>query len=62
MNRKITLLFKILSIVLLSLGLVDATSAQQRPNIIFFAVDDMCDWVGAMGYKQAKTPNIDALA
>ncbi len=30
--------------------------------MILFAVDDLCDWVGAMGYKQAITPNMDALA
>ena len=30
--------------------------------MIFFAVDDLCDWVGAMGHTQAKTPNMDALA
>ncbi len=37
-------------------------SAKDRPNVIFFAVDDLCDWVGAMGYRQAVTPNMDALA
>ena len=39
------------------------SSAQKTPpNVIFFAVDDLCDWVGAMGYAQARTPNMDALA
>lgn len=37
-------------------------SAGDRPNVIFFAVDDMCDWVGSMGDTQAITPNMDALA
>ncbi len=36
--------------------------AQGRPNVLFFAVDDMCDWIGPMGYKQAVTPNMDRLA
>ncbi len=34
----------------------------ERPNVLFVSVDDMNDWVGALGYEPAKTPNIDALA
>ncbi len=34
----------------------------QRPNVIFFAVDDMCDWIGPLGDQQAVTPHMDALA
>lgn len=33
----------------------------EKPNILYIAVDDMNRWVGAMG-GQAKTPNIDRLA
>lgn len=36
--------------------------AQGRPNIIMFAVDDMCDWVSPMGDAQAHTPNMQRLA
>lgn len=36
--------------------------SKERPNVIFFAVDDMNDWIGPMGYKGAKTPNLDRLA
>ncbi|MBF0198711.1 MAG: sulfatase [Planctomycetes bacterium] len=36
--------------------------AAKQPNILFFAVDDMSDWIGPMGYEQAVTPNIDRLA
>jgi len=36
--------------------------AKQQPNILFFALDDLCDWVGPNGYKQAVTPNMDRLA
>lgn len=36
--------------------------AAEKPNILFFAVDDMNDWIGPMGYEQAVTPNIDRLA
>ncbi|MFC1762951.1 sulfatase [Planctomycetota bacterium] len=32
------------------------------PNVIFFATDDLCDWVGPLGYAQAVTPNLDKLA
>ena len=35
----------------------------QKPNILFIAIDDMNDWVGVLGgHPQAKTPNIDKLA
>lgn len=39
-----------------------AAVAADKPNILFFAVDDMSDWIGPMGYEQAVTPNIDRLA
>jgi len=32
------------------------------PNVIFFATDDLCDWVGPLGYGQAVTPHMDELA
>ena len=48
----------ILGLVMLSPGL-----AQERPNVLFIAVDDLNDWVGCLGgHPQAKTPNIDGLA
>jgi arylsulfatase A-like enzyme len=37
--------------------------AQEKPDILFIAVDDLNDWVGVLGgHPQSKTPNIDALA
>lgn len=34
--------------------------AEQRPNILFIAIDDLNDWIGPLsGHPQAKTPNID---
>jgi arylsulfatase A-like enzyme len=33
-----------------------------QPNIIFFAVDDMNDFVNPLGHSQAITPNMDRLA
>jgi arylsulfatase A-like enzyme len=35
---------------------------RKKPNVLFIAMDDLCDWVSPMGYKQAKTPNFDRLA
>ena len=37
--------------------------ADDRPNVLFIAVDDMNDWVNVFGgHPQTKTPNIDRLA
>lgn len=34
-----------------------------RPNVLFIAVDDLNDWIGALGgHPQVKTPNLDRLA
>jgi arylsulfatase A-like enzyme len=38
------------------------SEAARRPNVVFFALDDLCDWVSPMGYAQAITPNMDRLA
>ena len=33
-----------------------------RPNVLFLAIDDLNDWLGALdGHPQAKTPNLDRL-
>jgi len=38
-------------------------SVQQKPNVLFIAVDDLNDWLGCMnGHPNTKTPNIDKLA
>ncbi len=44
------------------LGGACATSEPHRPNVLFLSVDDMNDWVGALGHETARTPNIDRLA
>ncbi|MCX6326139.1 MAG: sulfatase [Bacteroidia bacterium] len=36
--------------------------SQDKPNIVIIAVDDWNDWVGPMGNRQVKTPNLDKLA
>ena len=34
-----------------------------KPNVLFIAVDDLNDWIGALGgHPQAQTPNMDRLA
>lgn len=40
-----------------------SSAAEQLPNVLFIAVDDLNDWVGHLGgHSQTKTPNIDRLA
>lgn len=43
---------------------VSSTSeANDRPNVLFIAVDDLNDWIGCLGgHPQTLTPNIDRLA
>lgn len=39
------------------------SNKEEKPNILFIAIDDMNDWVGFLGgHPQAKTPNMDKLA
>ena len=36
--------------------------SQERPNVVLIVLDDMNDYIGAMGgHPQAQTPNIDRL-
>ena len=47
----------------LTLGPLLSAHAQDAPDVLFIAIDDLNDWVGVLGgHPQAKTPNIDALA
>lgn len=44
-------------------ALATQAAEARKPNVIFIAVDDQNDWVGAFGgHPMAKTPNIDRLA
>lgn len=44
-------------------GLAPLCAEEQRPHIVFIAVDDLNDWLGCLGgHPQAKTPHIDRLA
>jgi len=50
-------------LVLLIVGYLTPAHAQEKPDVLFIAVDDLNDWVGVLGgHPQAKTPNIDDLA
>ena len=41
---------------------LEPARAGSRPNVLFIAIDDLNDWVGALGgHPQAKTPNLDRL-
>ncbi|MCH8216246.1 MAG: sulfatase [Planctomycetes bacterium] len=54
-------LFILVTLFGLNLGL--PLSAAEKPNILFIAIDDQNDWIGALkGHPQARTPNIDRLA
>ena len=42
---------------------VAAAQQSRRPNVLMIAVDDLNDWIGALGgHPQAVTPNMDRLA
>ncbi|MEM7697609.1 MAG: sulfatase [Verrucomicrobiota bacterium] len=50
-------------ILLFFVGLLNSGSADDRPSVLFIAIDDLNHWVGHLGRNpQAKTPNIDRLA
>ena len=47
---------------LLSLFLLNQFQAQEKPNVLFIAFDDLRPMIGAYGEPEPMTPNIDALA
>ena len=48
--------------LLLFLGITCQLKAQEKPNVLFFAFDDLRPLIGAYGEPEPITPNIDALA
>lgn len=53
---------KIIQTIIL-LFILSSLSAQEQPNVLFIAIDDLNDFVGCMdGALKAHTPNIDRLA
>lgn len=56
-------MLKKLFLLLLSVSFLTPAFSQEKPDVLFIAIDDLNDWVGALGgHPQAQTPNIDALA
>ena len=56
-------MLKKIFLLLVSVSFLTPTYAQERPDVLFIAIDDLNDWVGVLGgHPQAQTPNIDALA
>lgn len=54
---------KVLVLFLLFFSLILLAQNRQTPNIVMIAIDDLNDWVGALGGNpQVKTPNMDKLA
>ncbi len=50
-------------IALLFGALVLPATADEHPNVLMIAMDDLNDWVGVLGgHPQVKTPNLDRLA
>ncbi len=53
------------AVVVALIALASRTTAaiDERPNVLFIAIDDLNDWVGCLGgHPQVKTPNMDRLA
>ena len=58
-----TSVFSLAVMLLLSIACNPSTSTIDRQNVLLISIDDLNDWVGAMGgHPQAITPNIDRLA
>lgn len=56
------LIFLVLSTVVFACKRTDSND-QEKPNILFIAIDDMNDWTGFLGgHPQTSTPNLDRLA
>jgi iduronate 2-sulfatase len=49
-------------LVVLLLAPLSFAQDKPKPNVLFIAVDDLNMHVGAYGYANAKTPNIDRIA
>ncbi len=50
-------------IAAMTLGGLSRCTVQQKPNVLFIAIDDLNDWVGCLGgHPDVKTPHLDRLA
>ena len=64
-RRQLARVCCLLSILLLNLLITESQAQQpEKPNLLFIAIDDLNDWIGALGgYPgEVHTPNIDRLA
>ena len=53
---------KHIPLILLIIGYSTSLQAA-KPNVLFIAIDDLNDWIGALGgHPQAHTPHLDRLA
>lgn len=52
----------ILSCAAFVVMLVSGNADQQRPNVLFIAIDDLRNELGALGAAHAKTPQLDSFA
>ncbi|MFO0939331.1 MAG: sulfatase [Pirellulales bacterium] len=56
------LFHRFLLTLLICVGQATISAGQEKPDVLFIAVDDLNDWTGHLkGHPQAKTPNIDRL-
>src|SRR5690606_41413402 len=55
-------MFRYLFLLLLSASLAGKVTGQDRPNILFIAVDDLRPELGCYGNELMVTPNLDRLA
>jgi iduronate 2-sulfatase len=63
--RALLIRFALLAITIAAIGGSRDSQAQEtgkRPNVLFFAIDDLRTDIGCYGHPEAKTPHIDALA
>ncbi|MFC1736652.1 sulfatase [Candidatus Hydrogenedentota bacterium] len=61
MNAQTVISALVLCATVLGMTSVGHAATPERPNVLFIAIDDMNDWIGAFNGR-AKTPNIDRLA
>lgn len=53
---------RLIPFIFLCYSLAFVYSGTKHPNVIFFAVDDMNDWIEPFGSNRVKTPNLNRLA
>lgn len=54
--------FFLVLVLLVNTAYTNKSPMDEKSNVLFIAVDDLNDWVGALGgHPQAITPNLDRL-